>query len=703
MSFIIGIDIGGTFTDMVVLDESGELSTHKSPTTTGNLIQGVLNNIKIASSKKELTVPDFLKRVKRIGHGTTAGTNAYIERDGATVGLLTTLGFEDVIFHQRMMGITAGLTLDELTDYSLRATPEPLCPSDRVIGIRERIDYKGDALLSLREEDVRSAGAKLIEAGVDAVAICFLWSIKNPIHEQRAAEILREMMPEAYISVSSELAPRIGEYERTATTLVNAYLGPIISQYTKTMESKLAAQGNTGEILLLDSSGGVVTPADAGKQSVRLLISGPSGGMTAAQYLGTHLKHDNIITFDMGGTSADVGLVIDGAPLQRQETEYGKYHLLLPMLDVTAIGAGGGSIARVEEGGYLHVGPESAGSNPGPACYGKGGDYPTVTDADVALGIIEPQYYLGGQLTIDRSLAEAAIKKHVADPLGISVTDAAISIKKIVDNRMSDLLRTVTIERGHDPRNFVLYAFGGAGGSHAPAFALDLVNTVVVPATQAVNCAFGAITSNLQFHHEVSEPIRVTPDDEESSHLVSTHLREIFDKLMVEAKAALQSHNVGEEHQQYAAFVEMCFARQTKELRVPCNIIEGDEFQLTDLLDDFQKLYRKRYGAESIPEKAAFDLVTYSVEGTGELPRPEFRKYEHAGTDPSAAHQGQRDVYDPASDQFMPTDIYLSGDLATGNLISGPAIIEYPTTTVVIISNQIAEIDALHNIIIRRK
>lgn len=702
MGFILGIDIGGTFTDMVVLDDAGEISTHKSPTTPGNLIDGVLNNIQLASTNRGLNVSDFLKDVDRIGYGTTAGTNAYIERRGATVGLLSTRGFEDVIFHQRMMGMTAGLTLDELTDYSRRAAPEPLCPSERLVGIRERVDWQGKVLLPLCEEDVRSGGLQLRDMGVDAVAICFLWSFKNPSHEQRAAEILRETMPDAYISVSSELVPRIGEYERTATTLVNAYLGPIISQYTTTIVSKLADKGNNGQILLLDSSGGVMTPADATKQPVRLLISGPSGGMTAAQYLGSYLKHENIITFDMGGTSTDVGLIIDGAPLQRQETEAGKYHLLLPMLDVTAIGAGGGSIARVEAGGYLRVGPESAGADPGPACYGHGGDYPTVTDADVVLGIIDPEHFLGGQLTIERALAEASLKKHVANPLGISVSEAAISIKKIVDNRMSVLLRTVTIERGHDPANFILYAFGGAGGAHAPAFALDLVRTIIIPVTQAVNCAFGAIASNLHFHHEISAPIRVRQDDTKSLQFAYEKLENIFSKLMEDAKSSLQSHDVTDADQQFISFVEMRFARQTKELHVPYKFKTND-VHLERVLNDFQEKYQQRYGTESIPERSAFEFVTCSMEATGKLPRPKFRRYDHSGTDPSDAHIGKRNVYDPVTDQFFATDIYSSEALATGNRISGPAIIECPNTTIALVSDQIAEIDPLRNIIILKK
>ncbi len=489
MGFTIGIDIGGTFTDAVVVDDSGALSSYKSPTTPQALLDGVVATLREAAENVEQLLAD----AERIGHGTTAATNAYLERRGARTALLTTRGFEDIIFQQRMLGMTAGLSPSELTDYSLRRVPEPLCPRSLVFGIRERIDYRGEPIGALREEDVRDAARELAARGIEAVAISFLWSFKNPAHERRAAEIVRDELPGIYVSVSSELVPRLGEYERTATTLVNAYLGPVVSRYTGELERRLG----TANLVLLDSGGGVMTASEAGRAPVRLLLSGPSGGVTASQYLGETLGHRNVITFDMGGTSTDVGLIVDGKPIHRLETEIGKYHLLLPMVDVNAIGAGGGSIARVEEGGYLRVGPESAGAVPGPACYGRGGGHPTVTDADLVLGVLDPENFLGGRIRLDVVAAREAISVHVAEPLGIAVEEAAAGIKRIVDGRMADLLRTVTLERGHDPREFVLYAFGGAGPAHSPSFALELVQEMLVPTTQSVHSALGAASSDI--------------------------------------------------------------------------------------------------------------------------------------------------------------------------------------------------------------
>ncbi len=697
MGSVVGIDIGGTFTDTVVVDEAGALESYKSPTTPGSLLDGFLANVELAAAREGLNVSSFLGRVEYIGHGTTAATNAFIERRGARVGLLTTRGFEDTIFQQRMMGMTAGLSRDEVTDYSRRAVPEPLCPPRRVHGIRERVDFRGRVLMPLAEEDVRAAARQLADAGVEGVAVCFLWSFKNQAHERRAAEILAEELPDAYVTLSSELVPRIGEYERMATALVNTYLGPAVSRYTATLEASLAERGSRARVLLLDSAGGVMTPDEAGAQPVRLLISGPSGGLTASQYLGSLLGHQSVITFDMGGTSTDVGLIVEGTPLQRYETEVGKYHLLVPMADVTAIGAGGGSIARVEAGQYLRVGPQSAGAEPGPACYGRGGTQPTVTDADLVLGILDPAHFLGGRLALDPGAAERALEEHVAGPLGVSVTEAAAGIKRIVDNRMADLLRTVTIERGHDPREFVLYAFGGAGPTHAPAFALDLVKTILVPVTQSVHSALGAIASDLHFVCELSEPMRLSRGG--AGEEQAERIREIFLGLEHRARTALDAQAVPDGERALRPFVEVRYARQTKELRVPL----PRDGSLAALLADFERLYAQRYGRESIPQGVPYELVTFSVEALGRLPRPALRAFEPAGANAARARLGLRDVYDPAVGAFVSTEIYEGAALAPGNRIVGPAVIEYVGTTIALVGGQTAVVDELLNVIVRRE
>ncbi len=654
---MVGIDIGGTFTDTVVIDGEGAVASYKTPTTPAALLDGLETNLREAAGDGGLDA--FLAEVERIAHGTTAATNAFLERRGARAALLTTRGFEDTIFMQRQLGMTAGLSPTELTDYSLRRVPEPLAPRELVLGIRERVDYRGDVMAPLREEDVLSAAAEIRAAGVEAVAICFLWSFQNPGHERRAAEILAAELPDVYVSVSSALTPRLGEYERTATTLVNAYLGPPIKRYTDALERRLGA----GNLLLLDSGGSVMTAAEAGRAPARLLLSGPSGGVTASHFLGEALGHRNVITFDMGGTSTDVGMIVDGRALGRVETEIGKYHLLLPMVDVSAIGAGGGSVARVEAGGYLRVGPQSAGAVPGPACYGTGGELPTVTDADLVLGILDPDAFLGGRMTLDVDAAREAVRTHVANPLGISVTAAAAGIKRIVDGRMGDLLRTVTLERGHDPRDFTLYAYGGAGPAHAPAFALELVDAVLVPATQSVHSALGAASSDIALRSELSSPMRVARDSL-GADVDPGELESIFSELEHSAREQLGAQGVPTERQSLTRVVEVRFIRQTKALEVP---YAGSPEKL---IEDFLGIYAHRYGDTAVPETAGFELVTFVVGARGILRRPALRRSQ-ARDGAGAAARGERRVYDPLLGEFVPTPIYRGEGLRAGDAIDG--------------------------------
>ena len=473
--------------------------------------------------------------------------------------------------------------------------------------------------------------------------------------------------------------------------MVNAYLGPLVREYTDTLEQRLGAK----RLYLLDSSGGLMTPAEAGRSSVRLLLSGPSGGVTAARHIGQLSGHDNIITFDMGGTSADVAVIAANTSVLRKETVIDKYHLLLPMVDVRAIGAGGGSIAGVEEGGYLFVGPESAGAEPGPACYGKGGERPTVTDADVVLGIIDPCQFLGGKLQLDMELAREAIRVHVAEPLALSIEEAAAGIKKIIDTRMADLLRVVTIEQGHDPREFVLYAFGGAGATHAPAFALDVVEEIIVPSSQSVFCAFGAIASDIKLSLGRALPKRVTREGK--GDITLAEMENVFNELVKQANDALDLQNVATDKRHFHKEVEVRFIRQTKSLSIPFpGSIEG-------LIENFLAAYQKRYGEEALPDKAGLEFVTYVIEASGELSRPECARYPSEGEDASSALKGGRPVYDMETLAFIDTAIYTGELLKSGNQVNGPAIVEYEGTTVAINSNQFAVIDQLLGMSIRRK
>ncbi|MDZ4246050.1 MAG: hydantoinase/oxoprolinase family protein, partial [Dehalococcoidia bacterium] len=467
--FLIGIDIGGTFTDLALVDESGYLKIYKSETTPEDLSKGVMNVIALASRDFGMSVKDILQKTVFFAHGTTAATNAFLQRKGCRTGLITTFGFGDTILISRLLGMTADMPEEEVLHYSCLFYPEPIVPYRLIKEVRERVDYKGSIVVPLEENDVLKAAEELKEAGVEAVAVCLLWSFKNQEHEQRIKSLLNKVMPGIPVTLSSELIPVAGEYERTAAVVINSYLSPIISNYLKNLSRQFEDLGLKCPALIMTSAGGVLPVKEAGEKAVSLLESGPAGGIIASTYLGQALGHKNIIATDMGGTSFDAGLIIDNQPVMTHRSVVGKYHINIPMIDISSIGTGGGSIARVD-GAYLRVGPYSAGAVPGPVCYGKGGTEPTVTDADVVLGYIDPDFFLGGRIKLDKEAAAAAIKEKIAGPLGISVVEAAAGIRRVSDSQMADLLRKVTLQRGHDPREFVLFAYGGAGPTHCASF-----------------------------------------------------------------------------------------------------------------------------------------------------------------------------------------------------------------------------------------
>jgi N-methylhydantoinase A len=457
VSYYVGIDIGGTFTDAVLLDDRGVARLLKTPTTLEDPAIGVNNALALAEQELGQAPGSLLPQVTYFGLGTTVATNALIERKGVRTGIITTRGFRDTILVQRGTGHWAGREAHELVRFSQRSAPQPVVPRELIEEVLERVDYKGAEITPLDEDDVRRAVRSLLDQGVESIAICLLWSFRNPTHEQRVAEIARELAPDVYLTTSSDLAPVLGEYERTATTALNAYLGPHVGRYMKSLSGSLAERGMTGALRILDSGGGVITPERCGETAVSILTSGPTGGVLASAKLAQQLGTPHVLTTDMGGTSFDVGMILDHEPVVVPRQEVNGYQVLKPAVQVTAIGAGGGSIAQVVDGQLL-VGPDSAGSVPGPACYLRGGTRPTVTDADVVLGIIDPDFFLGGTFPLDKEAAVAAVREHVAEPLGLSVEDAAAGIKEIADHRMADLLDTLTVGKGHDPRDFVIFS-----------------------------------------------------------------------------------------------------------------------------------------------------------------------------------------------------------------------------------------------------
>ncbi|WP_166352445.1 hydantoinase/oxoprolinase family protein [Phytoactinopolyspora limicola] len=694
--FLVGTDIGGTFTDLVLLEAGEQPRLFKVPTTPHDRSEAVVDALALAASAVGLPLRDFCAQIAYFAHGTTAATNALIERRGATTALLTTAGFTDTLLIQRSMSSWVGM--DGATGhYSRRRDPEPIVPRGLVAEVHERVDAAGDVLVDLDERAVRAVLNRLRGAGVDTVAVSLLWSFVRPEHERRIGELLRQEWPEAYVTLSHEIAPVIGEYERTATTVVNSYLGPVIRDYVAKLESRMQDGGFTGEISIMDSGGGVMRAGDAARRAASLLTSGPAGGVLASAELASRLAFPNVITSDMGGTSFDVGLIVDGEPLVEHTAELGGYHLSLPRIKVSAIGAGGGSIAAVDEVGALVVGPRSAGSVPGPACYGRGGDLPTVTDADVVLGIIDPDYFLGGRMTLDRELAEKAIRQHVAGPLGMTVLDAAAGIRSVADNQMADLLRKVTVEQGRDPRDFVVFAYGGAGPTHAAGYtAAAGITKLVVPPTSTVHSAYGTVTAD-RFRAVQVTDVQRTPAGEAdpAEHIDLQRLQAALDELQARCHADL-------DHEPQARFTRslyLKFRRQTHELPVALPKGPVTPEMMRGVVEDFLTTYERVYGPGTALRSAGLEIHTLRVEGRVAVDGLVDPEPDDGAGDWAAARAGERDVYFPETGQ-VPVPVLRGEQVGPGSAVSGPVILEFAGTTVVIGPGQHLRVDPYRNLII---
>src|SRR5215475_172011 len=511
MAFFVGTDVGGTFTDLWVADATGEARVFKT-STTGDVMGGVLNALNLAAQSYGLEFGAFCARIERFGHGTTVSLNALLTGRAARTAIVTTLGFGDTLEIGRMRRQTAGLSDTEVTDYFLHNRHLPIVPRERIVEVRERIDANGTIIAPLDEAQAREALRALKGDGIEAIAICTLWSTANPVHELRLKELVEGELPGVFLTLSHQISSVVGEYGRMSTVAANAALGPIAGRYLARLEQTLRGAGMQVPILMMTNAGGVLPTDVLNDRPAFALFSGPAAGVIGSLAIGERIGAGNILVTDIGGTSFDVGVVVEGRPLMRREITVAGADIRVPSIDVASIGAGGGSIAAVKFGN-LTVGPQSAGANPGPACYGRGGTEPTATDADLVLGVLDPDNFIGGRMRLDVEAARRAIHDKVAKPLGMDLMQAAWGIREVLDARMADLLRRSTIERGHDPREFTFFANGGAGPSHAWALVRELgLNGFIVPAAATAQSAFGCANSSLGLTREQPVYLRVTSD-----------------------------------------------------------------------------------------------------------------------------------------------------------------------------------------------
>lgn len=661
--FKIGIDVGGTFTDIVVQDPQGALVQGKVPSVPGNESEAVMGALRLMAEQLGLELPRFLEQAAVINFGTTVATNAMLQNRGVPTAMLTTHGFRDIVELRRGYK-------EVLFDIRLQAPPD-IVPRRWRLTVKERIGPEGEVMLPLAEEDVRAAARKMKEAGIQAVAICFLNSYINGAHERRAAEILAKEYPELAVYLSSEVLPRVREFERFSTTIVNAAMSPLLRSYLQRLMERLRESGFSNDLLVMQSNGGNAAPEHAGKLGCAFLLSGPAAGVAAVARIGEACGHPNVIGVDMGGTSYDVSLVRNANPETRTDSWFSRQFVGIPMLAIHTIGAGGGSIAWVDSGGALRMGPQSAGARPGPACYGVGGTEATATDAFLHLGYINPDFFLGGRMKLDKALATEAIRRNVAERLGMSVEEAAFSMLRIINNNMSNGIRYVSVAEGHDPRDFALMSFGGAGSITAGTQARDLgIGKVLVPRSASVFCALGELLADLRISQLHPVAGRLSAIDAEG-------LTRALAKLSEEASGAIASQP-GVAHVSIERFAEMRYVGQVHELATPMDTLDGTAQR-------FHDLHRSRY-AFSMPEKPVEILaVRQDVVGKRGWEIPVFPVSPKA--DSSAAIKARRPVCFAAgagSFVWIDTPIYDAAKLAPGHELLGPAVIEAVDTTIVL-------------------
>ena len=654
----VGIDVGGTFTDLAAVDARGRVVIAKSASTPRDPSEGLIEGLRLLAAELGTDLRGLLAATTSIVHGTTVATNALLERKGAKVGLLTTEGHRDVI------EMREGLKDDR---YNLRMPPPvPLVPRARRLGVRERMRFDGTVMARLDAKSLAAAVGRLAKDGVEAVAVCYLHSYRNARHEVETERLVAKRLPDAYVSLSSEVLPQIKEYERVWTTVVNAYVGPGLARYLASLATRLRAAGYRGDVLIMQSHGGVAPMKESARLAAGAVLSGPAGGVAAGRYSARLLGEGNLITFDMGGTSTDIALLQRGEPQLTGEKTVGVAKVALPALDIHTLGAGGGSIAWVDPGRILHVGPESAGADPGPAGYAKGGMRATVTDANLVLGYLDPANFLGGRIGLDAKAAERAVAQ-VAKQLGTSLREAALGISRVVNTNMAEGIKIVSVRRGVDPRKFALVAFGGAAGLHVTEVARLLeIRRVVVPSVAAVLSAWGMLATDLRYElvrSHVSEVSRMTP----------AALRRLFAELEEEGRRRLGAF---EGPVSVHRSLDMRYGEQIFEIQVP---LDGVDLEAASLMDEVADRFHRRHEelyAYSAPGQEVV-IVNARVAVVGALPVLPAEGQAAAGR--AAAGPGRRRVW---LGDWVEVPVWKLDALAAGHEVKGPAIFESATTTV---------------------
>ena len=693
MSYLVGIDIGGTFTDCAIVDRAGKLLTTKVPSTPPDFARGMMDALGAGAQALGIPLDDFCRDIAFLSHGTTVGTNTIIQKRGAKVGLITTKGHEDAIHIMRGSRGYGGRDIRKVVHFPETSKPAPIVPKKLIRGVSERVDCFGEVVVQLNEQEAERAIQELLKEGVQAIAICFLWSFRNPVHENRVKALVQKLAPQVFVTTSIDIAPKWGEYERVTATALNAYLGPVMGGYLERLDTSLKNLGYEHGLQITQCGGGTVPVARAGEAPLLTLDSGPVSGVTASMFLGNAMGEKNVITTDMGGTSFDVSIIYEGKPAYSFISNTDQYEYFLPKVDLQAIGAGGGSLIRVQpETRTMSVGPDSAGAFPGPVCYRRGGQVPTVTDAQLVLGYLDAENFAGGRMTLDKAAATQTIE-NLGKQIGMSAIECAAGACRIVELHMADIIRKVTVEKGFDPRDFVLFAFGGAGPAHAAVFARELgVKKVIVPQRKAAStwCAFGAAAADVLHIFEHTE-IMPTP-------VPAKRINDQLDALETRAKQLMKGEGIEAKRQRFEFSLDVRHKGQINEVEITLpwtRLAQDYEAKLRQL---FVKRYEQLYGRGSALPGAQLEIVVCRLRAKALTPQPKLVRVKKTTTRvPKEAMRKKRDIYWPDLGKRRATPVYNGELLANGNKIAGPAIVETADTTVVVQPGSRLRVDELGN------
>jgi len=675
----IGIDIGGTFTDFYLVDRE-RIETFKLPSTPDDPARAALEGLRSLQGRFGVS----FQQLEVVGHGSTVATNAMIQRRGAKMALLATKGFRDILELGRLTRPPEAL-------YNIQyEKPPELVPRHMIFEVDERVDSRGQVVRPLHEAEVIRLADRLKAAGVQSVAVALLFSFQNPTHEQKIRDGLAQRLPGVPIYLSSEILPEIREFDRTSTTAISAYLGPLVVGYMERMLGEITGP----KFYLMQSNGGLTTLEMLRKRPAPLLGSGPAAGVVAAAAIGTAAGEANIVSVDMGGTSFDVSLIRDGRPVVTTDKKVGKYPLKVPVIDIQSIGAGGGSIAWLDGAKALRVGPHSAGADPGPACYGRGGQEPTVTDANLAIGLLNPDNFAGGSIRLDRAGGEQAIQRHVAGSLGMSALDAAAGIRRIVNAAMAGAMRVVTVQQGYDPRGCVLMAFGGAGPTHAVELAEELdIPRVLVPRYPGITCALGLALADVS--HDYVQTLLA-----DAATIELEALTRRYQELEAQGHRGLEGDGAPKDRHTMRRSADLRYLGQGYHLEAPVPGGAIDRRALDGMCEAFHAAHEATYGFRNPGEP--IELVNIRVTATGRMDKPAFQATKEGGNDAGIARTGSRDVYSRETGKAEPYVLYDRAKLQAGNEVVGPAIVEQPDSTTVIPSRYRARVDGYLNLLIAR-